>query len=129
MNATAQLPAGARPQAYAQVSYRAFKVGEPDFSGQPGAYPSDIGEPETLSDALAAAITRGCFQHKATLAIRETGIRLRQWANTAEEVPFDRLHIYQIKRRSQPRYEGPFGERRVHDLYAELVVTVPGEVL
>ena len=117
-----------RPFPLASVTYRAWRIGDTDAFGNPFSQAIPVGEPETLKDALAQALVYGGLCHKDRLAIRETGVRLRQWASGAEEVPFDRVHLFQIKRKSQPRYEGAFRERRVHDLYAEAVAVLPGAV-
>lgn len=124
MNAVQVLEPAIKAQRYGAISYTAFRIVQGLDGGR--SYPLDIGKPESLTAAVAAAQIH--CHHKEHLAIRESGVRLRQWANGAEEVPVGRVHLYQIKRKSQARYEGAFGERRVHDLYAEPVCDFAGEV-
>lgn len=123
---------GMEPRAvpYAVVSYEAFRVSQGFERGK--GFPLHgrtlslgIIEASTLDEAVAAALARAMIDHKETLLIRETGTKLVRWASTTEERPFDLLHVFQIKRKADPRYVYEGHERkRVHDLYAAPVVTV-----
>lgn len=108
----------ARPIPYAvSPVYLAFRLTDT------GTYPLGQVEAETLKAAVDAAKQR-CF-HKDRLLIREAGIRLRQWADGAEEVPFDNLHIFAVRQRARPNYvwEGHV-QRRVQILEADPVCVI-----
>lgn len=120
---SAQSLGGIRPQRWAAVSYRAYRV-TPMFknphNGVTGncTTPIDIGEPESLLAAVQAAQGRCC--HKDHLAIHET-----------DEAGAVRVHVYAIRRKSAASYEFDRNhiQRRVYTLYAAEVCVLGEEAL
>jgi hypothetical protein len=90
------------------TTYRAFRL------DRGRARPLTIGDVSTLAETVEAAQLL-CL-HKEHLAIREEG-----GGKTS-------LHLYAIKRKSQPSYEGHgYDLRRVHTLYADPVCVIGEE--
>jgi hypothetical protein len=102
----------ARPARYSAIRYNAYRI----VDGR--TYPLDMAPVTSLDEALTAAKLR-CF-HKDHLLIKATD------EDTAET----RLHIYAIKKKSQPTYVyRDFAYHREHTLYSEPVCVVGPEVL
>jgi hypothetical protein len=72
----------------------------------------------TLEEALNEALSSKLISHKETLVLQEIGER------------GVKLHLFAIRRRSQPRYvHKDHVSRRVHDLYPEPVCTLDADLL
>lgn len=115
----------ARPERLQLVTYEAFKIAPTGagYSNTPEARRWMAGTGTRLaSDSLDAALAEALvvlpLMHKDMLAIRE---------DTTEGAP---LFLYQVKRKSQPRWvHKDHVTRAVHDLYAAPVCMLPAEVL
>lgn len=104
-----------RPTPYTGKTFAAFRITD----APERTYPVRItGTPSTLDQAVTESI--GTFIFKEKLLIRETD----------EQTGKVTLHLFAIKRRSQPDYVwNGHRQERVHRLYAERVCSVDGAVL
>jgi hypothetical protein len=107
---------------YSATRYEAYRIVEPGGGWRDAPPPRTtyaLGEipGATLDEALNATLTKCLLMHKDHLAIRETSER------------GSRVHLYSIKRKSQPDYRTE-GHRvvRTHQLYAAFVCTMDGAV-
>jgi hypothetical protein len=95
-------PVDPRLSRYSHMAYEAFRIGE---NGRSSSLKID-GEPQSLNEALSSVLP-ACM-HKDKLVIRATS------GGQAK------LHLYEIKRKSQPIFvHENHATRRVHPLYAE----------
>lgn len=112
MNAVAQI---AEPRAvpFRATTFAAFKVNE---SGR--TYALGQVDAPSVKDAVNASVGKFALHHKEHLLLRETG-------------PAGvKIHLFAIKRRSNPRYVWQGHEqKRVHDLYADPVCSFDGGVV
>lgn len=117
---------------YAARRFEAFRIsaGGGDHSFSPRGFRTCKGtevDGATLDEALASALTKMALDHKDHLVIRETG---RHSVKLRADEPLEWLHVFAVKRRSDPRYvwEGHV-QKRVHNLYPAHVVTIDAAAL
>jgi hypothetical protein len=102
----------ARAARFSAIDFAAFKVSETGRTYELG--PVDA---SNVPDAVNAALGQFVLHHKEHLLIRETSER----GST--------LHIYSIRRKSAPRWvHKDHVPRAVHDLYADAVCSIDGNV-
>jgi len=105
---------------YAPARYEAFRVCEATkgYSARPRTtYALGDLPAATLDEALNAALAKSPLAHKEHLAIRET------------DEHGARVHLFAIKRKSQPTYRYVGHEHvRQHDLYAAPVCVMEGKL-
>lgn len=117
--ATEVLPAAVP---YCATTFDAFRVGNVGDARRPKWRTYEVSLAGFLlpdvEAAKSAALLASSFDHKDQLIIRETGDRGVQ------------LHVFSIRRKSQPRYvHQDHVTRRVHHLYADPLCVVDGGVL
>jgi hypothetical protein len=105
---------GPKAVAFNTTTFDAFKASE----GMDRTYKLGRLDAVDLREALNETLTRFSLYHKDTLIVRETGEK------------GTRLRIFAIRKKSTPRYvHKDHVTRAVHDLYADPVCVIDGDVL